>query len=67
MNVKECDYRASQKYLREKTRCVGMRLNIKLDADILAWIDSQENKQGYLKDLIRADMEKHGFALPEEN
>lgn len=67
MNVKECDYRASQKYQREKTRSVGMQLNLKYDADILAWLDSQENKQGYLKDLIRADMEKQGFHMPEEH
>lgn len=56
MKVKECDYRASQKYQREKTRSVGMQLNLKYDADILEWLDAQENKQGYLKQLIRDDM-----------
>lgn len=56
MKVKECDYRASQKYLKEKCRNVGMRLNLKYDSDILEWLDAQENKQGYLKQLIRDDM-----------
>ena len=60
MKVKECDYRASQKYLKEKCRNVGMRLNLKYDADILSFLDSLPNKQGYLKDLIREDMKKRG-------
>ena len=66
MKIPECDYRASQKYQREKTRSIGMQLNLKYDADILAWLDSQPNKQGYLKDLIRADMAKQGYAIPED-
>ena len=53
MNVKEYDYRASQKYQKEKCRKITMQLNKKLDEDILVWLDSQENKQGYLKRLIR--------------
>ena len=66
MNVKEYDYRASQKYQKEKCRKITMQLNKKLDEDILVWLDSQENKQGYLKRLIREDMARHGFVLPEK-
>ena len=65
MKVKDYDYRASQKYIREKCRDVTMRLNKKYDEDIIVWLDSQENKQGYLKKLIRADMQAHGFSLPD--
>lgn len=66
MRIRECDYRASQKYLREKCKDITLRLNKKYDEDILAWLDSQENKNGYLKALIRADMAAHGFSLPEK-
>lgn len=65
MKVSEADYRAAQKYRIEKCRRVTVELNKKYDADILVWLDSQENKQGYLKQLIRADMQAHGFSLPE--
>lgn len=64
MKVKECDYRASQKYRMEKCRKITLELNKKIDEDILAWLDSQPNKQGYLKDLIRSDMAYKGFILP---
>lgn len=35
---------------------VAMKLNIRTDADILARLDAQENKQAYVKRLIRADI-----------
>ena len=66
MKVRESDYRTSQKYQIEKCRKITMNLVKSRDADILAWLDSQENKQGYLKDLIRADMERSGFRMTEE-
>lgn len=38
--------------------CVGLylKLNRNTDADILARLESVENKQGYVKSLIRADI-----------
>lgn len=59
MNVRESDYRASQKYQREKCRKITVQMNKRLDEDILEWLDSLPNKAGYIKDLIRADMDKH--------
>lgn len=44
------------KYNKTHMRQVKFALNIGTDADIIAWLDSVENKQGYLKALIRADM-----------
>ena len=35
-----------------------MKLNKKTDADILAQLERVENKQGYIKALIRADLNK---------
>lgn len=65
MKVPEANYRASLKYKAEKCRQIKFELNKRLDEDILVWLDSQENKQGYLKELIRADMERNGFRLPD--
>lgn len=50
--------RAAAKYDAENTVQVRMKLNRKTDADILTWLEKQENKQGYIKTLIRADMER---------
>ena len=61
MKIRESNYRASQKYRAEKCRKVQLELNKRIDADVLDWLDSLPNKAGYIKDLIRADMEKNGF------
>lgn len=58
--------RATLKYRKEKCRKITLELNKTIDSDLLVWLDSQENKQGYLKQLIRDDMGKHGFTLKEE-
>lgn len=47
---------ASERYDRENTVRVAIKLNKKTDADILEQLERQENKQGYIKALIRADM-----------
>lgn len=43
---------------RENTRQYKLKLNKNTDADLIAWLDSIENRQNYIKELIRADMEK---------
>lgn len=58
MSTKEARSRASMRYNREKTRQVAFRLNLVTDADICKRLDSVENKQGYIKSLIRADIER---------
>lgn len=47
-----------RRYDAEHTRQIIMKLNLKHDADILAQLDSVPNKQGYIKQLIREDMER---------
>ncbi len=44
------------KFDRENTRQLRVKLNKKTDADILLHIDKQPNIQGYIKQLIRADI-----------
>lgn len=50
--------RAGTKYDNANTVQIKMKLNIKTDADILAWFDRQETKQGAIKKLIREDIKK---------
>ncbi len=44
------------KYQKEFIRQIKFTLHIVHDADILQKLDSVENKQGYLKELIRRDI-----------
>ena len=48
--------KAQAKYDKENTQQVVLKLNIKHDADILAKLQNEANKQGYIKDLVRKDM-----------
>ena len=54
--VSEAKKRTNMAYDREHTKLIGMKLNLKTDADILAFLATKENVQGYLKNLIRKDM-----------
>lgn len=46
-------------YQKKQTTLFTVRLNLTHDADILAWLARQPNKQGAVKALIRADIEKN--------
>ena len=46
------------KYDRANTTRVSIKLNNKTDEDIIQYLASLENKQGYIKELIREDMKK---------
>ena len=52
----ESKIRANNKYNKEHTKPVHIRLNIKTDADIIAHLAAKDNVAGYIKTLIRADM-----------
>ena len=56
MATSEAQKRATAKYQRENTTSVSIRF-MPSDADVLAWLRAQPNKAGYVKDLIRRDME----------
>lgn len=45
-----------ERYDKANCRGVYLKLNVKTDADILARLESVENRQGYIKGLIRADI-----------
>lgn len=56
MAVSEAHKRASMKYDKENMRQIKFNLSLKYDQDVIAMLDSVPNKQGYIKDLIRADI-----------
>lgn len=51
---------ATPAYDRANTRRINLKLNNKTDADIIAILEAQENIQGYIKTLIRADNSRTG-------
>ena len=55
----EARIRANAKYNKENTRNVVLHLNITTDKDILDYLNRKDNKTGYIKELIRADMKKN--------
>ena len=46
-------------YDREHTKRFSCKLNLKTDADIIAWLDRFPNRQGYIKQLIRDDIARN--------
>ena len=44
-------------YIKQNQRQFMLKVNRKTDHDMVDWLESQENVQAYLKDLIRKDME----------
>lgn len=54
----EAQKRAVAKYDAENTRKIVLKLNTGTDADILKRLDTMDNRQGYIKRLIREDIAK---------
>lgn len=46
------------RWQKENVRQYTIRLNRNTEADLIAELDSKDSVQGYIKDLIRADIEK---------
>lgn len=51
-------YSYQDKWRKEKTRVYKIRLSKNIDGEMILFLDSQENKQGYIKNLIREDMKR---------
>lgn len=56
--AKKTNYASDIKYKKNNTKQIALRLNYNTDADILEKLSTEENTQGYIKGLIRADIEK---------
>lgn len=57
MALTDAQRRAQARYVKESVKQASLRF-YPAEADLWEWLDSKENKQGYLKSLIRADMER---------
>lgn len=56
--------KSSNKWQSKFTKLQTIRLNVHTDADIIRFLSEVDNKQGLLKELIRAEMEKRGISYP---
>jgi hypothetical protein len=56
-NQRKSRVRASVKYNEANVKQVKLNLNLKTDADIIQRLAESGNMQGYIKSLIRKDME----------
>ena len=45
-------------YEKENLRQIRLKINRKTEPELLEWIEKQENIQGYIKQLIREDMDR---------
>ena len=52
------NYKYTKKYDESNTVQVKLKLNNKTDADIIEYLNNSGNKQGVIKQLIRADINK---------
>lgn len=63
MNTDKAKTSEAQKKAKKKYRDKGKRLTVDFypsEADLIEQLEKQPNKQGYIKGLIRADMERGG-------
>lgn len=54
----EAEKRAIAKYNKANTTQVVIRLNNRTDTDVIRHLKQQESQAGYIKMLIRKDMQK---------
>ena len=50
--------KAQRRYDARNTRQVHIKLNLRTDKDVLDKLDEVPSKQGYIKRLIREDLER---------
>lgn len=54
----EAQIKAQKRYDAKNTRQLHLKLNRRTDWDVLEKLDSVPSKQGYIKQLIRADLNR---------
>ena len=58
MKTSEAKRRANKKYDDANTKQFHLKLNLKTDADIIERFEQEESVQGYIKRLVREDIQK---------
>lgn len=56
MKTTKAQLKATAKYQSANTKAYVIKLNRKTDADVIAKLEQVDNKQGYIKSLIRSDL-----------
>ena len=56
MSITEAKAKANARSQKKNDKTFTLKLSRKLDKDMIEWLESQENRNAYLKDLIRKDM-----------
>lgn len=56
MATTEAQKKATAKYDAQNTIQIKLKLNVKTDSDIIKKLATTDNKQGYIKALIRQDI-----------
>lgn len=54
----KAEIKAINKFNKEKTKCIQIRLNFNTDKDIIEKLDAVPSKMGYIKQLIREDIKE---------
>ena len=57
--VSESQKRSAKKYQKNNTKLISVRVNKKLEPQLLEWLESKPSMGGYMLDLVRADMERN--------
>ena len=57
--VSESQKRSARKYQKNNTKLVSVRVNKKLEPEVLEWLESKSSMGGYILELIREDMERN--------
>jgi hypothetical protein len=57
--VSEAQKRNAARYQAANTKMITIRVNKKLEPELLEWIESKSSKSKYILDLIRDDMRKN--------
>ncbi len=55
------DNRYTNRYIELHQHQVKLKINEITEPELLKWVTSQKNIQGYIKDLIRKDMWENGW------
>lgn len=64
--ITEAQAKASAKYVKANQRQIMVKVNRKTEPELLDWLEQHDNLQGYIKDLIRADMLTHRTSTAAE-
>ena len=57
--VSESQKRSAEKYQKNNTKLISVRVNKKLEPELLEWLESKPSMGGYMLDLVRVDMKRN--------